>query len=578
VINQLVEAKPASLFSYFDMALLLLFICGMSKLADICSHAKDDPRTTGVSHIIHIHLGLNNLERRLQGGNMKKRALKAFSAALGGLALLVGLSTPVAAAPQPKADICHFDRDAGLYHVINVSQNAVSKHLSQHGDVFPGTFFADVDGDGFGDTAGATDACPNPGFVANHDDAFPADPNEHADSDGDGIGDNADQCPDKAGPPENNGCPRPTVSLGSDLVIGYAGEFGHTGKVGMLFGDGTGGFSLNVAGIGGFTGQSVAAGDLNKDGKDDVVMTQTNGPVYVALGDFSNGLQNSDFTPAGAFTEGAGNCCDRTRVLQLGDVNNDGNLDVAVTMWSKMGVKLGNGDGTFGAEIQSPSTGFDARGMALGDLDGDGKLDLVANHAPGAWWLAVHRGNGDGSFQPGVVIPDSALAVPNIFLRDADGDGDLDIYTGALNGRLKIFTNDGSANFTKTTDLELGTGNQGGLLVVDDLNGDGTPDAVAGTEANNFTNVRIWLSNGSGGFNPADYGPVGSLPRHGVVADINKDGKKDIAMVTVNIFAGFPQDGSLWTMLGNGDGTFQAPTRPVATYRNNFTIAAGNFD
>jgi hypothetical protein len=362
--------------------------------------------------------------------------------------------------------------------------------------------------------------------------------------------------------------------LGSDLVIGKAGEFGHTGSVGMLFGDGAGGFTMNTVGMGTFTGYEVAVGDVNNDDKDDVVAVSSTGPVFVALGNFMDGFQHSDLTPVGAFVEGPGNCCDRTRVLKLGDINNDGNLDIAVTMWAKMAVMLGNGNGTFGSPILTNSTGFDARGMALGDLDGDGNLDLVANHAVGNWWLAFHKGNGNGTFQSGVVIANSQLAIPNVFLGDADGDGDLDIYTGALNGRLKIFTNNGAPNFT-LTDIEPGSGLQGGLLVVDDLNGDGTPDAVAGTEANNFTNARIWLSNGSGGFTAANYAPVGSQPRHGVVADVDEDGIKDIAMVTVNTFGGNP--GSLWILQGSGNGSFAAPYS-VATYRNNFTIAAGNFD
>lgn len=359
--------------------------------------------------------------------------------------------------------------------------------------------------------------------------------------------------------------------LGSDLVTGKAGEFGHPVQIAMHFGDGAGGFTMNMIGVGSFSGHEVAAGDVNNDGKEDVVVVGANGPVFVALGSFMDGLQNSDLTASSPFVEGPGNCCERTRVLRLGDVNNDGKLDIVVTMWTKLAVKLGNGDGTFGSPILSNATSHDSRGMDIGDLDGDGKLDLVADVAGNCcWWLAFHKGNGNGTFQPGVVIANSALAIPNVYFGDADGDGDLDIYTGALNGRVKIFTNNGAPNFT-LNDLDIGSGLQGGPLVVDDLNGDGAADVVARTELNGFTNVRIWLSNGSGGFTTADY-TVGAFPFHGVIADVNKDGIKDIAMVTAGTGSG-----GIWILQGTGPGTFAAPYS-VPGYRNNYTIAAGNFD
>ena len=93
-----------------------------------------------------------------------------------------------------QVDICHFDEDSGFFRVISISSNAVDKHIANHGDSLPGTYFVDQDGDGFGDPS-TTDACSNPGFVANGDDAFPTDASEHADSDGDGVGDNSDPTP-----------------------------------------------------------------------------------------------------------------------------------------------------------------------------------------------------------------------------------------------------------------------------------------------------------------------------------------------------------------------------------------------
>ena len=75
-----------------------------------------------------------------------------------------------AAKKATKVDICHYDADADLFKVINISGNAVDKHVKNHGDVSPSTFYADADGDGYGDPNGATDACPNTGFVDNDDD------------------------------------------------------------------------------------------------------------------------------------------------------------------------------------------------------------------------------------------------------------------------------------------------------------------------------------------------------------------------------------------------------------------------
>lgn len=91
-----------------------------------------------------------------------------------GLALLAAVvMAPSAALAYPKVSICH--KSCGdSYHVIKVSQNAVQAHLA-HGDVVAGVFYADADGDGFGNHCGATSVCPGPGFVANSDDCNDAD-------------------------------------------------------------------------------------------------------------------------------------------------------------------------------------------------------------------------------------------------------------------------------------------------------------------------------------------------------------------------------------------------------------------
>lgn len=73
-----------------------------------------------------------------------------------------------------KVDVCH-QTGTGEYHLINISANAVDKHIANHGDSFPSTFYADADGDGFGDPSGATVTCPADGFVENADDCDDSD-------------------------------------------------------------------------------------------------------------------------------------------------------------------------------------------------------------------------------------------------------------------------------------------------------------------------------------------------------------------------------------------------------------------
>lgn len=93
-----------------------------------------------------------------------------------GLLGLFGLAASTAvAAPGAKVDICHND-GTGRLQVINISENAAPAHLTNHGDSYPATWWPDVDGDGFGDPAAATDRCPQPGLVSNGDDCAVDDP------------------------------------------------------------------------------------------------------------------------------------------------------------------------------------------------------------------------------------------------------------------------------------------------------------------------------------------------------------------------------------------------------------------
>jgi len=164
---------------------------------------------------------------------------------------------------------------------------------------------------------------------------------------------------------------------------------------------------------------SVAVADVNGDGKPDLVVANncTSGDFGIGCTDPSGTagvlLGNGDGTFQAAVTYGAGGS-DASSVA-VADVNGDGKPDLLVgecadtNCYGLVGVLLGNGDGTFQAAVTYGSVGTFAYSAAVADVNGDGKPDLlVANVCSGNCFfnpgglVAVLLGNGDGTFQAAV--------------------------------------------------------------------------------------------------------------------------------------------------------------------------------
>lgn len=79
---------------------------------------------------------------------------------------LLALSSSAAFAAAPKVSLCHYDADIDEWKLINIGSSAVDAHLTNHGDEYPGAFYPDMDGDGFGDDLGVTSNCPAEGYVS----------------------------------------------------------------------------------------------------------------------------------------------------------------------------------------------------------------------------------------------------------------------------------------------------------------------------------------------------------------------------------------------------------------------------
>ena len=300
--------------------------------------------------------------------------------------------------------------------------------------------------------------------------------------------------------------------------------------------------------------QAVVA-DVNGDGKPDLVV-QGAGSVSVLLG---NG--DGTFQPAVAYSAGGDG-----GAIAVADVNGDGKLDIIAANEncsssgsSCAGVLLGNGDGTFQSVVPYDSGGFSAWDVAVADVNGDGKPDIVVAHmydsstefnVPGA--VGVLLGNGDGTFEPAVTYSPGGYLTSSIVVGDFNGDGKPDLVVANqcaqfcefvnTEGSLAVLLGNGDGTFQPPVSYDpgaLGTT----FVMVADLNGDHKLDLVA---ANRGTS-GVLLGNGDGTFQPAVIYEGGGGNR-GTIADLNRDGKLDLV---------YGSGTAVFVLPGNGDGSFQ---------------------
>ncbi|MCZ0964340.1 FG-GAP-like repeat-containing protein [Paracoccus benzoatiresistens] len=319
----------------------------------------------------------------------------------------------------------------------------------------------------------------------------------------------------------------------------------------VRLGDGQGGFGggSDLDKGGGY--RLLALGDLDGDGDLDFIMPENfgegvGGSVTVRLNDGSGGFDEASDV---AVTEAAGD-------IALGDLDGDGDLDYATANYDSgsVSVRLGNGDGTFdgGSEVATGS----AVALALGDLDGDGDLDVAtANSDDGDnYSVSLRLNNGDGTFGGG-----SELAVGNgpteVALGDLDGDGDLDLAAvNTHDDTVSVRMNDGSGTFGGGSEVALGNGVAD--LALGDLDGDGDLDLAVANR--NGGTVSIRLNDGSGTF---DGGSEVAIDSPGSVAlgDFDDDG--DLDLVASN-----SQGSTVSVRLNDGSGTFGGGSEVAVGY------------
>ncbi len=273
----------------------------------------------------------------------------------------------------------------------------------------------------------------------------------------------------------------------------------------------------------------------------------------------------------------------------VADFNGDGKLDLAVADNGNystgdnggVSILLGNGDGTF-QPAQLVTAGNNPIFLAAGDFNGDGKTDIVVSDlgtlpSGGDGNLTILLGNGDGTFQPPFTL-NAGVTPSAMALGDFNGDGKLDIalldfgnFSGN-NGAMYILLGNGDGTFQPPVLLNAGSGLAAipVAIVASDFNGDGKLDlAVASSDFNipPTSNVGILLGNGDGTFQPpVFYGGFG-IPTSLAAGDLKGNGRIDLAVTAFVLNQGLPQAASSIVVLsGNGDGTFQGPQDVSLTY------------
>ncbi|MGL6073356.1 MAG: FG-GAP-like repeat-containing protein [Fimbriiglobus sp.] len=327
-------------------------------------------------------------------------------------------------------------------------------------------------------------------------------------------------------------------------------------------------------GFGNFDSLSLITHDFNGDGKLDLAV---NSNITNDLGHIQVGFGTGDFR----FRDVVSYPNRRLTDLDLGDVNGDGQADLIVQYLVGVaagGVLLGRPDGSFGAHQEFARIGY--RTLSVGDVNSDGRADFVMNTGVSGSLDTMFLGAPEG--------------LASVQRGDLNGDGKLDLV--ALNtgfGRVKVLLGDGKNQFARQADLfagvtpvalELGdinkdgkldivTANRGSksvtllrndggsfttthyaiekrpeFLALGDLNGDGFLEAIASGEQTLFV-----LPGSAIGFGPAFTLPLGFRANGLTLADVTGDGKLDVLL----------SDGvgrRLFVLPGQGNGTFAPAT------------------
>ena len=322
--------------------------------------------------------------------------------------------------------------------------------------------------------------------------------------------------------------------------------------------------------------EAVQVGDVNGDGLADVVLTTSyyfdpehDFKLYVFLQQPDGQLAAAVLFPTN------GNYPNPARSVQIGDVNGDGRPDIVLGNNNNIEVFLQQSDGTL-----SPSVVYAtpmAQIIRVGDVNNDGRADVVgldwsSNN------VAVFLQNAGGTLDPAVMYSAPHGGYNDLDLGDVNGDGltDIAVMSGQTSlPNVVVLTQAATGGFSTPVSYSVAPGVLTRGLAVGDANGDGRNDIVVTYGGNTpYSKLGVLYQNAAGGLDPAVSFDSLDIPEPVEIADVNRDGRADIIV----LHGGWVNAG---VYLQNADGSLQAEELYAIPYASHYKpqgLAVGDFN